>query len=805
MASQTAADDPLVSALPPATDYMTYLTLLEYQLTPGNLPTLSRLLSDDDGKLAEEIGWDLLKLILPMLKDTPEEGNRCLEIVARRGNPREVVVRVAEELEKLSDAVPDSDNEDGFDHGHDQDELPTFPGEAPRVHLGQMTLQGMPEQEKPAEIPSDKGTGESSIAQQTVSVKALKLHALFNMLSILHPRIKTQYPSRFLATSLPAALGAYRQVPISTVTTSSFLSMLEKIAGRKRPPLPPRTSTQGEGPSSSKPAPDVPTTAASLPDPEAKAEEEDTGVNEPSDGEKAIIFRLLDAVLLEGLDEYMSSLATQEHPSMSWTARLREYREPRRIVPGRPAEIEIWQKTPVLKERDALLAQFFSISKQMQLDASREITKLVHEDEDEDLENPYHDKDNAPSEYPTMPSQIPFPRAGVIFLHAYQSYLNPSNAEPLLTTSELTKLIAHSFPLSATPSIPLPPLQDSLLSLLYKQSLAVSAAPTTPQPSPAKFLLLISTLTQLFTITPYPSLRDSAYYIATRLLHAYPEPSVRLQIIAQTLRGDTLSTNWAEIEDELGDTEPPAPGIDEETGLTRSTSALQPHPIPLAPPQQLGPLKAVGVDWLKDEFSEWIRARAQGQAEEGAAVVGALDPSVVLLTPEDASREETGEDKKDAAPSLIDLLFPPDIVTLALSTTSSTTTSTSPGESSLERLPEFLLSIPFYISTLNLICIVLPHLPLSQHPTSALKSRIAAHLSCLDNSSKFLLGLLHHAQSSSISAAAAAASGEAGMQGGEGGGDNKHEGFLEESRADIFALEDACVRATGAWKNVHNE
>ncbi|KIW97818.1 uncharacterized protein Z519_01402 [Cladophialophora bantiana CBS 173.52] len=798
MASQTGADDPLVSALPPATDYMTYLTLLEYQLTPRNLPTLSRLLGDDDGKLAEEIGWDLLKLILPMVKDTPEEVNRCLEIVARRGNPREVVVRVAEELEKLSDAVQDSDNEDGFYHGDDQDELPTFPGEAPRVHLGQMTLHGMPEQ-KPAEIPSDKGTGESSMARQTVSLKALKLQALFNMLSILHPRIKTQYPSRFLATSLPAALGAYRQVPISIVTTSSFLSMLEKISGRKRPPLPPRTSTQGEGPSSSKPAPDVPATAASLPDPEAKAEGEDTGVNEPSEGEKSIVFRLLDAVLLEVLDEYMSSLATQKHPSMSWTARLREYREPRRIVPGRPAEIEIWQKTLELKERDALLAQFFSISQQMQLDASREITRLVHEDEDEDLENPYHDKDNAPSEYPTMPSQIPFPRAGVIFLHAYQSYLDPPNAEPLLTTSELTKLIAHSFPLSATPSIPLPPLQDSLLSLLYKQSLAISAAPTTPQPSPAKFLLLISTLTQLFTITPYPSLRDSAHYIATRLLHAYPDPSVRLQIIAQTLRGDTLSTNWAEIEDELGDTDPPAPGIDEETGLTRSTSALQPHPIPLAPPQQLGPLKAVGVDWLKDEFSEWIRARAQSQA----AVVGALDPSVVLLPPEDASREETGEDKKDAAPSLIDLLFPPAIATQGLSTTSSTTTSTSPGESSLERLPEFLLSIPFYISTLNLICIVLPHLPFSQHPASALKSRIAAHLSCLDNSSKFLLELLHHAQSSSISATTA--SGEAGMQGGEGGGDNRYEGFLEESRADIFALEDARVRAMEAWKNAHNE
>ncbi|OAP64875.1 hypothetical protein AYL99_00847 [Fonsecaea erecta] len=776
MAAQAGAEDPLVSALPPATDYMTYLTLLEYQLTPQNLPTLSRLLGDDDGKLAEEIGWDLLKLILPMLKETPEEANRCLEIVARRGNPREVVVRVAEELEKLSDEAQGSDNEDDFDERHDEDELPTFPGEAPRVHLGQMTLQGMS-----ADSPSNKGAGESSIAQETVSDKALKLQALFNMLSILHSRIKTQFPSRFLATSLPAALGAYRQVPISAVTTSSFLTMLEKIAGKKRPPLPPRSSTQGERPSSSKPAQDVPTSAAPLPDPEAKAEVEDTGVNEPSQDEKAIIFRLLDAVLLEVLDEYMSSLATHDHPSMSWTARLREHCEPRRVVSGRPTETDVWDKTPELQERDALLARFFSISKQMQLDSNQEITKLVHEDEDEDVGNPYHDP-NAASEYPTTPSQIPFPRAGVIFLHAYQSYMNPSDTEPLLTTSELTKLIAHSFPLSATPSIPLPPLQDSLLSLLYKRTLAVTAAPTTPQPSPAKFLLLISTLTQLFTITPYPTLRDSAHYIATKLLHAYPDPPVRLQVIAQTLRGDTLSTNWAEIEDELGGTEPPAPGIDEETGLTRSTSALQPHPIPLAPPQQLGSLKAVGVDWLKDEFLEWISTKPRVQAEEGTAVVGALDPSVILLTPEDTSAKEVASEDKDTATlSLLDLLFPPDLPSVAL-------LSTSPEESSSDNLAEFLLSIPFYISTLNLICIVLPHLPLSLHPTSSLKARISTHLSYLTNALNLLLELLRHAQASTSTTAT-------------GSG---HDGFLEESRADIYAFQDACIRATGVWEKVHD-
>src|SRR5204862_7126386 len=43
MASQLEDASPLVAALPPETDYMTYLTLLEYQLTSSNLPIFTKL------------------------------------------------------------------------------------------------------------------------------------------------------------------------------------------------------------------------------------------------------------------------------------------------------------------------------------------------------------------------------------------------------------------------------------------------------------------------------------------------------------------------------------------------------------------------------------------------------------------------------------------------------------------------------------------------------------------------------------------------------------------------------------------
>ncbi|KAJ4512138.1 YAP1-binding protein 1 [Exophiala dermatitidis] len=784
----SSAEDPLVAALPPATDYITYLTMLEYQLTPQNLPTLTKLLREDDGTLAQEIGWDLLKLLLPLLNHNPDEASRCLEVVARRGNPREVVVRVAEELEKLGEEAGDSDEDvDASDHGDAGEELPTFAGEAPRIHLGSMTLEGMPQPGKRVETPSDGPKwAEAEPEVDSDALRQRKLQALLNMLGILHPRIKTQYPSRFLATSLPAALGAYRKIPISTATTSCFLTMLETLAGKRRPALPPRggstrDTVPGAGGSSSQ---TESAASAPLPDPEAKAEEEKTGINTSSPEEKAITSRLIDAVLLEVLDEYLSSLSSQEHPSMSWTARLREKLEPQRIIPSRPSETQVWESIAELKERDALVARFGALGKDLKIDAAAEIKRLIHETEDEDeAEDSLLQKEQEPSEYPTSPSQIPFPRAGVIFLYAYEAFTHAAPPSTLLTTTELTKLIAHSFPLSATPSIPHPALLDAQLSLLYRRILSPSA--NDAPPSPAKFLLLI------FSITPWPPLRDSAHYIATKLLHAYPDPKVRLDVIIQTLRGSTLSTNWAEIEDE--DEPDPEPGIDEETGLTRSTSALQPHPIPLAPPQQMGQLKAVGAEWLKDEFAIWIRRQeeaksdsntGQGQAtvhEQPLARTDGLDFSVLS---DGHTAAADGEEDSASDATLLDLLLPQQTLSGLRAASESGGQGESEDSTDSDTLSSFLLDLPYFVATLNLLCVILPHLPPADSTTgSPLKSRINTYITSLSDSSRFLQSLLQQA------AAAAQAQAD---------GSSNETAFLEESHGDMVALQDACARATAA-------
>ncbi|EHK99370.1 hypothetical protein M7I_4774 [Glarea lozoyensis 74030] len=111
-----APPDPLTAitdSLPPATDYLTYLTILESHLSPDILPKLNDILQDEE--LTQHIGWDLIHLLLPL-----PGGEKCLETVARLGNPREVVLKVTEALQIL-----ELDNAARDEEGEEQDEEDT--------------------------------------------------------------------------------------------------------------------------------------------------------------------------------------------------------------------------------------------------------------------------------------------------------------------------------------------------------------------------------------------------------------------------------------------------------------------------------------------------------------------------------------------------------------------------------------------------------------------------------------------------------------------------------------------------------
>ena len=642
----SSSEDPLVTALPPAMDYITYLMLLEYQLKPDNLTTLNRLLSEDDGTLARKIGWDLLRLVLPMLDKVPDAASDCLSIIARRGNPREVVVRLAEELEKLGYSSADEDEDDFDDYSDDEDDgLPTFEGEAKRIHLGEMKLDGMPETTKSEETAQAAQSKDAPVTKPLDEMLVFK--ALLSMLSIVQPRIKTQYPSRFLATSLPAALGAYRRMDTSVAATTAFLDCLKQLSGKQRPALPPRSST------ASAPNVDVQsqaTTAAPLPDPEA-SEEAVAGTNTPSSNEKAIIQRLLQAVLLEVLDEFMTSLKIQEVQSMSWTIRLREKHEPERLVPRRQTDTELWKTDEDLEMRDDLVSKFVALAEELQFDPVVELGKLVNPDSPPLIPLPAKaegdEAEEEPSEYPRSPSDVPLTMTAVVLLGAAQQYIQPDDAhcaslDLISTTFRQVQPTAADFELEALKSHA---LLDALLSLLYTSARQTDAQSFTDMRTYDNLMWYLLRFCEQCYL---PQLRDDAHHIATMLLHKSANGGQYLHVI-KTILKDRLRPN-------------------------------QPNP-----PQALlinrdikGVVCAMAIDWLKEGMMKPVTDRPEKWAL--AAFIGGCDniPNAVFDT-----------DKEFA-----DLVFTP------------------PPQSANflhDRRwgrPEFLYMLPFYISVLNLCCVI---------------------------------------------------------------------------------------------------
>lgn len=278
-------EDPLIQALPPATDYLTYLTLLEYQLTPERLPLLHTLLQDE--KLTTNIGWDLVKLLLPMLPASTE----CLQDVARLGNPREVILRVSESLMQLQ---PEDEDED------------------------ERADQGLP-------------------------LHILQFNCLLGMLSVLHTRIQTKAPSRFIATSLQAALEAYTTMATNE-TTLAFLEFFREVSPSKRPAPPPRAASESSV---------LRVAAASAPDPEAE-------VSSPSpsaDNETLLVRKFIQFGLLELLKSYLLSFSSPMDPGMSWTIRMQEHLHPDLRLPGAQSQTEAYGTTKELKERDMIMGK----------------------------------------------------------------------------------------------------------------------------------------------------------------------------------------------------------------------------------------------------------------------------------------------------------------------------------------------------------------------------------------------------------------------------------------------------------------
>jgi hypothetical protein len=290
MASDSIAA--IKASLPPETDYLTYLTIVESHLCPEILPTLNEILQD--AELTQNIGWDLIQLLLPL-----PGAEICLNTIARLGNPREVVLKVTEALRLLNLDESTDEEDDGTE-----------------------VVEGI--------LP---GQGDGMAGEPSEPKNIDKFCTLLSLLSTLHPRIKTKYPSRFLSTSLMAIISSYRP---SNQATSAVISFVHAISGTKRPPLPQRGSSTTISLNIGAEAPPP------APDPEATAEEPQ---------EKAIQKKLLQSFVTHILEEYVNA------NRLEWSARLQEHYEPEKVVLRRRSFGEAFKQDPALQERDTTVGQ----------------------------------------------------------------------------------------------------------------------------------------------------------------------------------------------------------------------------------------------------------------------------------------------------------------------------------------------------------------------------------------------------------------------------------------------------------------
>lgn len=322
MADNNENPNPLLKALPPETDYISYLTILEYNLSIEQLPTLHNILQD--ATLTANIGWDLVHLLLPLLP----QSQQCLQDVSRLGNPREVVLKVTELLEELRNEEDEKDDSES----EEEEQEATAAKKLEDIRIEDLKIHDH----------ANDGSRTSPATAKSVipPSKSIRFSALLEMLAILHPRIKTKYPSRFLSTSLQAVLPAYMQVARSSESTEAVLGLIKDLSATKRPKLPPRKSSSA-----------LPTqsTPQSAPDPEGQ--DEAMGVDEAG-----LQSRLLQSFLTYVTEGYMTSLVADEDvPGMAWCSRFQEKIRPEKIIPGKRTHSSLFAEEEDLHERDAIM------------------------------------------------------------------------------------------------------------------------------------------------------------------------------------------------------------------------------------------------------------------------------------------------------------------------------------------------------------------------------------------------------------------------------------------------------------------
>lgn len=496
-----ATQSPLISALPPETDYISYLTIVEQYLSEDTLPTLHTVLQDET--LTSNIGWDLVQLLVPMLPASSE----CLQDIARLGNPREVILKVTEALQLLEYTGTATDD---VESGQTSSAKP------------KLTLQTP---EKP------------------VPLHVTQFDELLSMLTLLHARIKTKYPSRFLSTTLQAVLAAFSNaVSHKEETIVSVVQMIKKMKGISRPTLPSRSSSasllartvSGSVGAGGK---------AAAADPEAS-----TSRIEPE--EEAIQLKLYQSFTTHVLENYMLSLTPYEDvPGLAWSTRIMETLHPERTVPHVKTMSNRFKEDQVLLNRNDAVGQLVSlahdlkISDELLLDAATSPDMAKETDDDEP---------------PASSADIPLSGPGCALLLAARQ------ASDVLYGRDTTK------------ALDIFPQHNSLVNVTFGAAITDTGAPgSEPEAlidacialgllaleddniglptSDTQFKEYLQVVSLLASNCPSSNLRGYAHYLVTTMLRSHPDDKVRYSFIRDTLEHcpyenlKTAAVGWLKV------------------------------------------------------------------------------------------------------------------------------------------------------------------------------------------------------------------------------------------------------------------
>ncbi|KAF2015019.1 DUF1760-domain-containing protein [Aaosphaeria arxii CBS 175.79] len=515
MAEVDKEQNPLLAALPPATDYLTYLTLIEYNLTEENLPVLHQVLQDTE--LTINIGWDLIHLLLPLLPASEE----CLQDVAARGNPRECILKVTEAL-RLLRFEEREESDDEVDLGAEESSSKAAP-----VAIGESSLSpALPR----AEVPPHS---------------VLRFEVLLSLLATLHKRIKTKYPSRFLSTSLQAVLAAYDEITTHRdELTLATVKFVKEISGKKRPHLPPRTSSGNILRTG---------TGFSEPDPEAQADP-------PTADENTLSNRLLQSFVTHVLKDYIFSLFSDEDvPGLAWSSRLMEKFEPHRLIPNKTTYADRFAEQEEFTSRTAIVGQLVALAQDLGLSDS-DLTEAIYDESTEKAEKVVEE-----DEPPASAKDIPLSKTGSLLLHSARTI----KQELYATTAAGDESVLPIFPDHASllqNFVGINGLQnignepEALLDALLSLGLIALEKNNVGEPTDDEHFTKYLQLTSLISAnSPSPSLRYHAHYLTSTVLRSHPSDLVRLTFIRDTLehcpyenlkasavgwlKGDTLEAN----------------------------------------------------------------------------------------------------------------------------------------------------------------------------------------------------------------------------------------------------------------------